>query len=1090
MKMFKFTGKLKIQTVRVLALTLILQSLCLQGAGGSLCFAAGKTVSADNGGAAEETSAKESGAEESTVAGEESQDREIIKIDGVQKLKVFSENAGKETYTGNKTFILTKDLNLNGTKLKPVQDFEGVFDGGGHTIKGFSYKGKQSGTGLFRSIGKTGEVKNLTLECDISPTEDMKNIGGIAGINAGIIRNCSVQGSVFGMEAVGGIAGRNTESGEILNCTNEAEVHGMRRTGGITGFNEGLIRDSENKGEINTGSKTAWEINDERKKQEEEALLESDEEAESDSNENISKFVPDNMDIGYDDVLDMIKDEQEVNFSGGIAGVNSGGIYGCGNHADVGYDHLGYKSGGIAGYDRGMIDSSVNTGNIYGRKNTGGIAGQLEPYIREEFSEDSFSRAQKEADLLVGLITTLQDSLKNEDDTVQERIDNIRGSADRLRGSISSYKDYYRGKDDLMEADMREHTNEIRDIVNDIDVNFKTKSTANAISNIQKDLNDIDKIMNAAEKAAAGGIAVDMTGYIGKVRSIYEDLDDNTDKLLKNAQNAGKEYNELRKSAKRLRDQSNSLDDFLRNAYDSYKTDLRSTDDDLTAQTDTIAEFMDELSDALKHADSVVRSGMDGITSTLVDLNEDINNGFDEARGEIDRLKNYDDVNDIYDDISDNPDPSPARGRITSCRNEGSIITDINGGGIAGMVDTDIDLQSDFKVESEGDYSMQRKRTKLATITECSNYGAVSVKNDCAGGIAGSMDAGAVESCQNFGPVETRDGDYAGGISGKSGFMIRNSFSMAEVSGNCYVGGIAGYGNRIIDNKALTTISAGVKEKSGAIAGDTDEKEKTVSGNIYVENSVGAVNGLTFENEARGVSFEEFINLPGVPEKAKKMSVSFVSDGKVIKTLEVPYGGAVKAEDYPPIENKEDSFGVWEEKDLSDIRQNTVVNAVFISYVTTVASGESFPVLLVSGKFYKDASVQYEKKDGSEAAHGGELPEGYEKLLSSYDFSVISDHSAGEDEVSLRLLADDYGKDDTAAVMNPDGSFTVIDTVRDGRYMVFPYRLDNMGGSFCILKKSPDKRIIGAVIAGACLLLLIILIRLFGKYRKKPGKKK
>ncbi len=997
-----------------------------------------------------------------------------------EELMALSEGSGDDSLTLGKTYVLTNDIDLSGKKMAPVQVFGGVFDGKGHSIKGFTYSGRQSGVGLFRTVIKGGEVRNLSLEVNMQPTEDMKNVGGIAGINYGLIKNCTVKGYILGIEAAGGIAGRNMQSGSIDSCVNVAEVHGMHRTGGIAGYNEGSIVLCENRGEINAISDTAWEIKDKRIKEQD-----ADEEEEE---QNIEKLIPDNMDIMYDDLKDALKSDLEVNYTGGIAGVNSGEIIKSDNYTKVGYPHLGYKTGGIVGYERGLIDSCKNTGTVSGRKNVGGIAGQLEPLIEDDFSEDSFKRAQDEADKLVGKITSLQDSVKDKDDDIQDKTDRIRADADSLRGSIYGYRDYYRMKDDDMEQKMRTHTSEIRSILNGMDVNMNTSEANDALKGLKNDLDNIDKLMEGAERAVSNGVDVDMTEYLSSVRKLSHSMDQEIDTLLESVQKAGKEYNGIKNSASSLRNSNNAFDDFLRGTYDSYKSDIRGTDDDLTARIDSIASNMDELSDSLKKADGVIRDQMDGITFSITELSDSINSGLDEAREEIDSLRNNKSINDLYDDASDKNDVSPGRGKITVCFNEGDIISDINGGGIAGMADSDFDIQSDLERESSGDVSLIHNKTKTAIIAGCRNSGAVTVKNDCAGGIVGNMDTGAVESSENFGPVTTIDGDYAGGVAGSSAFTIRDSFSMAPVSGNRYVGGIAGYGRNLINNKALATISAGVKEKYGVIAGDVNTEDSTVSGNIFVDESVGAVNALTFEKEAKAVSYEEFKDLPGVPVEAGMMKVTFISAGEVVETLKVPYGGSVPEEDYPPLQSRDNKFGVWETKDLSDIRQNTIVNAVFVSYATTIASKEPFPVLLITGMFHKDAWVSYEKEETENRKE--DLPEGFTSVLGKYEFKIMTDYKGPDEEVYLRLLADDHNKEDSAAVRAEDGSFKVLNTTRDGRYMVFPYTPDNGSGEFYILKAAPDRK--KEILTGAAVLivLILLLIYLIKKERKRAAKAK
>ena len=73
--------------------------------------------------------------------------------------------------------------------------------------------------------------------------------------------------------------------------------------------------------------------------------------------------------------------------TGGIAGYSMGSIVKCTNKATVGYAHSGYNVGGIAGRQCGLIDSSENRGNVYGKKDVGGITGQMEPYINPNDQE-------------------------------------------------------------------------------------------------------------------------------------------------------------------------------------------------------------------------------------------------------------------------------------------------------------------------------------------------------------------------------------------------------------------------------------------------------------------------------------------------------------------------------------------------------------------------------------------------------------------------------------------------------------------------------------------------------------------------------
>ena len=64
---------------------------------------------------------------------------------------------------------------------------------------------------------------------------------------------------------------------------------------------------------------------------------------------------------------------------GGICGYSQGVIVSCTNESLVGYEHVGYNVGGIVGRQNGYVQMCVNNGEVFGRKDVGGIAGQAEP---------------------------------------------------------------------------------------------------------------------------------------------------------------------------------------------------------------------------------------------------------------------------------------------------------------------------------------------------------------------------------------------------------------------------------------------------------------------------------------------------------------------------------------------------------------------------------------------------------------------------------------------------------------------------------------------------------------------------------------
>lgn len=78
------------------------------------------------------------------------------------------------------------------------------------------------------------------------------------------------------------------------------------------------------------------------------------------------------------------------------------------------------------------------------------------------------------------------------------------------------------------------------------------------------------------------------------------------------------------------------------------------------------------------------------------------------------------------------------------------------------------------------------------------------------------MDMGSVLQSYNFGNLESDDADYVGGIAGQSKSIIRRSAAKCRLSGDNYVGGIAGSGFTITGSRSF--VLADGDEYVGAIA--------------------------------------------------------------------------------------------------------------------------------------------------------------------------------------------------------------------------------------------------------------------------------
>lgn len=138
------------------------------------------------------------------------------------------------------TVRLTRNINLKkysswtpigGVFKNMAKNFNGTFDGKGHTIYNLSVKGTSESQGLFGRAGKKSVIKNVTLKG--AYVLGHMDTGAVAGSSSGKIESCKVYGSVQGVLKTGGIAGY---AAVVKNCRSYATVYGTRNVGGVAGL--------------------------------------------------------------------------------------------------------------------------------------------------------------------------------------------------------------------------------------------------------------------------------------------------------------------------------------------------------------------------------------------------------------------------------------------------------------------------------------------------------------------------------------------------------------------------------------------------------------------------------------------------------------------------------------------------------------------------------------------------------------------------------------------------------------------------------------------------------------------------------------
>ena len=298
------------------------------------------------------------------VEAQSEEENSVLEIKSADDFIDLCKNCKIDSYSEDLTAKLMTDIDLSEVKLDEVNaplgylcvpSWNGKFLGNGHVIKGAIYDTSGYSDGLFRFVGKTGTVEKLTVQAVITSPEDQLVLGGIAGTNAGQINDCVFTGIIKGQSVTGGIAGVNEETGSIINSSSHGVITGFSLTGGIVGENHGFIEKGINQAVLNNTAE--W--------------------LEEEDSTDIKDFLADLTAAGTEDE---VKNSGSSDV-GGVAGHNDGVISKSVNRGTVGYPYTGYNVGGICGRSIGRVYDCENYGLIQGRKDVGGICGQMEPLI-------------------------------------------------------------------------------------------------------------------------------------------------------------------------------------------------------------------------------------------------------------------------------------------------------------------------------------------------------------------------------------------------------------------------------------------------------------------------------------------------------------------------------------------------------------------------------------------------------------------------------------------------------------------------------------------------------------------------------------
>jgi hypothetical protein len=256
---------------------------------------------------------------------------------------------GTHTDDRNKHFLLISDINLSdydGQTFNMIGNFQGVFDGNGHTISNFTYNytaTSQNYVGLFKNLNAgAAEIKNLIMaNPDVNGEDYSTFVGAVVGyLTSGTIRNCVVTGgSVRGHWPTGGLVGES--NGQIINCHTDIEVWGEIWVGGLVGSAEsGLIQNCSSSANVHGEQYVGGLVGE-------------------NSGQIIDSFATGIIKGSY--------------YAGGFVGENDGSISRCFSSAKVIATNSG--AGGFTGRNiRGVISDCYSSGKVFAGDNAAGFA--------------------------------------------------------------------------------------------------------------------------------------------------------------------------------------------------------------------------------------------------------------------------------------------------------------------------------------------------------------------------------------------------------------------------------------------------------------------------------------------------------------------------------------------------------------------------------------------------------------------------------------------------------------------------------------------------------------------------------------------
>lgn len=858
------------------------------------------------------------------------------------------------------------------------------------------------------------------------------------GSNQALFRYVTAEAMIDGLSVEGSIAptyGRlrvagiaGTNWGRIQDCSFQGSVSGLNYVGGIVGDNHGTVDGCRFSGTVD-GKRFSGGIVGYNEGYVSSCVNRGD------VNTTLTVETPDLTDLATATnglALNLLnaEDENVISDTGGIVGFSKGIVVDCSNFGMIGYPHYGYNVGGIAGRQSGFLSGCRNSGQVFGKKDVAGIVGQMEPYL-------DLVRTTSLADELLLLNKYLNNASGD--------ISNLAADFRALQADIAA-EEYSFGGFGINEGEIY-HADE------DIPADTGSGSSSGGI----------------ISGGDSGGIISpdDLSDF--PTDGTIEDMAD----WINSHTGSGSEGS--------ITPADGSVDFDYQDYIDA--VDLDGLSDELDAR-------MSELAGRLGDVYGVIQSSGSDLAYDLTQANDQ----FSRVMLLMANAMNGSPQTDLFEDVSEQRGETVTEGLVSSNINYGSVEADNNVGGIAGAmgIEYEFDLEDSLAQIVGANGIISNTYSTSCVNSGNVNYASVQGKKDRIGGTVGSEESGTVMHCESYGSVSSSDGNYVGGIAGYSGTSIHNSYAFCLVNGTRYVGGVAGSGTNILNSVSMIETDAG-GAFVGAVAGwaDMEEEGNNVTGNLYVSESLGAIDGISYIGRAEPVLYDELIAMPGIPDGFRQVTLNFFVDGRLIDTLRIDYGGSVDESRLPAVPDRPGYTGSWGDFDHRDIRFSRDIEAVYTLNHSTIAAGQTrgdspLSIALLEGSFSDDDTLTL-------TPYEGEPPSIPEKQAAEIWELTLSGADGTESAYTVRYLPPEELRDrDVIIYCLEDGGWVPVETGRSGSYLTFPADSDHVVFSAVSSEAKQDlpvKWIAVAAGSGLCLLILVIILVRSRRKRKAAGKR-